>query len=434
MQDTIYALATGSVACAVSIIRVSGPRAADIGRRFCLVDLLPRVARYCDVRDPSSDELIDSGLVLLFTGPSSFTGEDCVEFQLHGSRAVVTRMLCALAVEDGTRIALPGEFIRRAFENGKLPLTSVEGIADLIEAKTDLQRRQALAQAGGGLAARAGLWRDMLLDSLGLVTAEIDFADEGEAPTHVLHEVRTIVSQLSLELRHALLEAERGERVKDGFKVVLCGPPNVGKSTLMNALARRDVAIVTEHAGTTRDILQIELDLGGLPVILSDTAGLREPTDAVEAIGIERSQEAMANADLLLWLCDGTQASAGAPDDGRMLIVASKLDMFPVVPTWADLGVSAKSGLGVQDLISRIQSVGLASVAGEMSVVTNARQRGCIEAASRHAERLLAEDNSALEIVAEDLFRCSQALEELMGRIGTEDILGSVFSRFCMGK
>ena len=434
MQDTIYALATGSLACAVSIIRVSGPRAADIGRRFCLVDLLPRIARYCDVRDPTNNELIDSGLVLLFTGPSSFTGEDCVEFQLHGSRAVVTRMLRALAVEDGTRIALPGEFIRRAFENGKLPLTSVEGIADLIEAKTDLQRRQALAQAGGGLAARAGLWRDMLLDSLGLVTAEIDFADEGEAPTQVLHEVRSIVSQLSLELRHALRDADRGERVKEGFKVVLCGPPNVGKSTLMNALARRDVAIVTEHAGTTRDILQIELDLGGLPVILSDTAGLREATDVVEAIGIERSQEAMANADLLLWLCDGAQTSAGAPDDGRILIVASKLDMVPVAPSWADLGVSAKSGLGVQDLILRIQSAGLASVAGEMSVVTNARQRSCVEAAYRHAERLLAEDSLGLEIVAEDLFRCSQALEELMGRIGTDDILGSVFSRFCMGK
>ncbi|MFM2443370.1 MAG: hypothetical protein RJB09_556, partial [Pseudomonadota bacterium] len=255
MPDTIYALATGTLSCAVAIIRVSGPRAADIGRRFCSGDFLPRVARYCEVRDPSSHELIDSGLVLLFPGPSSFTGEDCLEFQLHGSRAVVARMFSALQGEIGARIAQPGEFIRRAFENGKLPLTSVEGIADLIVAKTDLQRRQALAQASGGLAARAALWRDLLLDALALLTAEIDFVDEGEAPTLVLQDVRAIVARLAGEFRQVLVDADRGERVKEGFNVVLCGPPNVGKSTLMNALARRDVAIVTEHAGTTRDII-----------------------------------------------------------------------------------------------------------------------------------------------------------------------------------
>ena len=434
MQDTIYALATGTLSCAVAIIRVSGPRAADIGRRFCSGDFLPRVARYCEVRDPSSHELIDSGLVLLFPGPSSFTGEDCLEFQLHGSRAVVARMFSALQGEIGARIAQPGEFIRRAFENGKLPLTSVEGIADLIVAKTDLQRRQALVQASGGLAARAALWRDLLLDALALLTAEIDFVDEGEAPTLVLQDVRAIVARLADEFRQALVDADRGERVKEGFNVVLCGPPNVGKSTLMNALARRDVAIVTEHAGTTRDIIQIELDLGGLSVVLSDTAGLRDTADAVEAIGIARSQEAMARADLLLWLCDGSQSQTTAPDDERVLIVASKMDQSQALPAWADLAVSAHTGLGMQELMAKIQAVGTASIAGEVPIVTNARQRGCVETASRLAERLMAEDNLGLEFVAEDLLLCTQTLEELMGRIGIEDILGSVFSRFCMGK
>lgn len=434
MQDTIYALATGTLSCAVAIIRVSGPRAADIGRRFCSGDFLPRVARYCEVRDPSSHELIDSGLVLLFPGPSSFTGEDCLEFQLHGSRAVVARMFSALQGEIGARIAQPGEFIRRAFENGKLPLTSVEGLADLLVAKTDLQRRQALVQASGGLAARAALWRDLLLDALALLTAEIDFVDEGEAPTLVLQDVRAIVARLAGEFRQVLVDADRGERVKEGFNVVLCGPPNVGKSTLMNALARRDVAIVTEHAGTTRDIIQIELDLGGLSVVLSDTAGLRDTADAVEAIGIARSQQAMARADLLLWLCDGSQSQTTAPDDERVLIVASKRDQSQALPAWADLAVSAHTGLGMQELMAEIQAVGTAAIAGEVPIVTNARQRGCVEEASRLAERLMAEEHLGLEFVAEDLLLCTQTLEELMGRIGIEDILGSVFSRFCMGK
>ena len=215
------------------------------------MDLKPREARFCEIRDPYNSELIDTGIVLFFRGPSSFTGEDCVEFQVHGSRAVIARLLQCLGRQPGRRMAQPGEFIRRAFDNGKLALTSIEGVADLIDAKTELQRRQALNQAGGGLAARASVWREMLLESLALVTAEIDFADEGEAPAHVLGEVRGLVDALLCEFREALTNARRGEIVRSGFRVVLCGPPNAGKSTLMNALARRDVAIVTEHAGTT---------------------------------------------------------------------------------------------------------------------------------------------------------------------------------------
>jgi tRNA modification GTPase len=435
MQDTIFALATGSLACAISVIRVSGPRAADIGKRFCSVELRAREARYCHVRDPFDHELIDSGLVLFFKGPASFTGEDSVEFQLHGSRAVVARMLQALKREPGVRMAQPGEFIRRAFDSGKLALTSVEGVADLIDAKTDLQRKQALAQAAGGLASKATQWREMLLDALALVTAEIDFADEGEAPTEVLSAVRSIAGGMLSEFRGAVAEASRGETVRNGFRVVLCGPPNVGKSTLMNALAKRDLAIVTEHAGTTRDVIEIELDLGGLPILLSDTAGLRDTSDAVEAIGVQRSRQVMESADLVLWLSDAAgDTPAHEVQHERLLVVATKTDQAEQCPDWADIGISAKDGIGLTLLIDKIAETGSRALAGESPLVTNARQLACVETAARHIERLMADDVSALEFVADDLLRCADALQDLVGRIGTEDVLESVFTRFCMGK
>jgi tRNA modification GTPase len=435
MQDTIFALATGSLACAISVIRISGPRAADLGKRFCSVELQARAARYCHVRDPFTHELIDSGLVLFFEGPASFTGEDSLEFQLHGSRAVVARMLQALQREPGVRIAKPGEFIRRAFDNGKLALTSVEGVADLIDAKTDLQRKQALSQAAGGLAVKAAQWREMLLDALALVTAEIDFADEGETPTGVLSSVRGIAGCLLGEFRDAISDARRGELVRNGFRVVLCGTPNVGKSTLMNALARRDLAIVTEHAGTTRDVIEIELDLGGLPILLSDTAGLRDTVDPVEAIGVQRSRQAMASADLVLWLCE---ASSPTPcvevAHDRVLVIATKIDQTDKLPDWADVAICAKDGSGLGVLVDRIGAIGSRELAGESPLVTNARQRACVESAARHIERLMADDASALEFVADDLLRCADALQDLVGRIGTEDVLGTIFTRFCMGK
>ncbi|MDB5643485.1 MAG: tRNA uridine-5-carboxymethylaminomethyl(34) synthesis GTPase MnmE, partial [Hyphomicrobiales bacterium] len=365
---------------------------------------------------------------------ASFTGEDCLEFQLHGSRAVINRMFRALASEAGTRIAQPGEFIRRAFDNGKLALTSVEGVADLIDAKTDYQRKQALSQAGGGLAARAEQWREMLLDALSLIAAEIDFSDEGEAPTNVLDDVRTIVGRLIQQLQHTLVDAERGEIVKNGFRVVLCGRPNVGKSTLMNALARRDVAIVTEHAGTTRDIIAVELDLGGVPVVLLDTAGLRETDDVVERLGVERTRQAMDHADLLLWLVDGASTEASVETDPRSFVVATKMDQAGALPPWAQMGISAHTGVGLASLISEIESRAMKASFGEPALVTNARQKACVVAAARHAEEAMARESAALEIVAEHLHRSASALEELVGRIGADDVLGTVFRRFCMGK
>lgn len=435
MQDTIYALATGSLGCAVAIVRVSGPHAASIGERFSGYRLRPREIRFSHISDPVDGELIDSGLVVFFEAPSSFTGEDCLEFQIHGSRAVVARLIESLEREPETRIARPGEFIKRAFDNGKLALTSVEGVADLIDAKTDLQRRQALAQASGALGRHAIAWRDMILEALALVTAEIDFADEGEAPSEVLGEVRAILRRLCGEFDQALAAAKRGEVIRSGFRVVLCGAPNAGKSSLLNALAQRDVAIVTEHAGTTRDMIEVELDLGGVPVTLCDTAGLREASDAVEALGVERSRKAIESADLTVWLADSREETpAIETGHGASLVVASKLDLSGAKPVWCDLALSVRSGVGVDALIASISKAASAAAGGESVLVTNARQRNCVEAAARHARRLMADDLTALELVADELLRCADALEGLVGRIGTEDVLGSVFSRFCMGK
>ncbi len=435
MQDTIFALATGTLGCAVAIVRVSGPQALSIAERFCGSALSARKAHFREIHDPRTGELIDSGLVISFPCPSSFTGEDCLEFQIHGSRAVVARLLRALGEQEDCRLAEPGEFIRRAFDNGKMPLTSIEGIADLIDARTEAQRKQALAQAGGHLAEHSEDWRVLLLDALTLIEAEIDFADEGEAPTGVLGQVRPILSVLKDELRSALAEAERGERIRNGFRVVIAGPPNAGKSSLMNALVRRDVAIVTEHAGTTRDVIEVEFDLGGFPVILCDTAGLRETTNPVETIGIERTRSALDGADLVLWLYDTTGSGPQLDRcDKPSLVIATKTDLSGVLPDWADLGLSAREGQGLDALMARLAEVGASTLSGEPPLITNGRQRGHIESAARHLQSAMAEEATALELVAEDLRQCSASLQSLMGRIGTEDILGSIFSRFCMGK
>ena len=435
MQETIFALASGSLGCGVAVVRLSGPRAKDVGERFSGGHLVPRMAAYKEIRDPENGELIDSGLVLFFQGPASFTGDDCIEFQLHGSRAVVTRLFAALQKETLCRFAEPGEFIRRAFENNKLPLTSVEGIADLIDARTEAQRKQALSQAGGHLADQAVDWRDQLLDALSLLEAEIDFADEGDAPSAVMPQVRKILSDLQGSLQQALLDAERGERIRSGFRIALAGHPNAGKSSLMNMLVRRDVAIVSEHAGTTRDVIEVEFDLGGYSVIIADTAGLRPTSDPVEAIGVERTRQELRKADLVLWLEDGTSATCD-PEYGEAetIKIATKMDLVVDLPSWAEVGISVKSGFGIETLMGLLTNKAQAALSGEPPLITNLRQKACIDAAARHLQKAMSHQDQALELVAEDLRRVSHDLEALMGRIGVEDILGTIFSRFCMGK
>ncbi len=435
MTDTIFALATGSLGCGVAVVRVSGPKASLIADRYCGGHVTPRQALYRSVSDPRDGTIIDQGLVLYFPGPNSFTGENCLEFQLHGSRAVVARLFQALSAEDGCRMAEPGEFIRRAFENGKLPLTSVEGIGDLIDARTESQRRQALSQAGGHLADRANDWRETLLDAFSLLEAEIDFADEGEAPSDVLPQVRLILADLLTDLQSALADADRGERIRSGFRVALAGPPNAGKSSLMNALVRRDVAIVSEYAGTTRDVIEVEFDLGGFSVLVSDTAGLRETDDPIEMIGIERTEREIKKADLVLWLNDvrsaGSDRDLGQSDSLR---VATKMDLAEALPDWADVGLSVVSGEGINQLLALLEDRASRALSGEPPLVTNLRQRACVTSAARHLQSAMSHDGHGIELIADDLRRVSAELEALMGRIGTEDILGAIFSRFCMGK
>ena len=435
MQDTIFALASGSLGCGVAVVRVSGSQSRRIIERFCGGHVAVRYAAYKSIRDPQNRELIDTGLVLFFEGPASFTGEDCLEFQIHGSRAGVERLFAALSAEEGCRLAEPGEFIRRAFENDKLPLTSVEGIADLIDARTEAQRKQALSQAGGHLADQASDWRDELLDAFSLLEAEIDFADEGEAPSAVLPQVNQILSELERSLKQALADAERGERIRSGFRIALAGHPNAGKSSLMNTLVRRDVAIVSEHAGTTRDVIEVEFDLGGYSVIVADTAGLRATSDPVEAIGVERTRQELHKADLVLWLEDVASAFC-TPETGDAALVklATKMDLVSDLPAWADLGISVKSGFGLEALMSLLAEKAAESLSGEPPLITNLRQKACIESAARHLQKAMSHQDQALELVAEDLRRVAGDLEALMGRIGVEDILGSIFSRFCMGK
>lgn len=439
MTDTIFALATGALGCAVAVVRVSGSAAASIADRFCGPGITPRVAAYRKIVDPRDGELIDHGLVLFFQGPASFSGEDCLEFQVHGGRAVVGRLLEALGATPGARMAQPGEFIRRAFDNDKLPLTSIEGIADLIDARTDAQRRQALAQAGGRLAKRADEWRHQLLDCLALIEAEIDFVDEGDAPSGVLDDVRARIASLLAEFKLALTDAQRGERIRNGFRVVIAGPPNAGKSSLLNALAMRDVAIVTEYAGTTRDIIEVELDLNGFPVTFCDTAGIRDAEDAVEAIGIGKSHLAISSADLVIWLSDSGSPTLNLPllEDLRapMLIVASQMDRHTGdAPQWADFGISVRSGLGLSDLVSRVQCLGASCLAGEPPLVTNVRQKSCVHAAAEHLSRVLTMEHVHLELLSEDLRLCAREIEILVGQVGSEDVLRAIFSRFCMGK
>ena len=436
MTETIFALASGAPPCGVAIIRVSGPEASVAAKRLCGRTLEPRTVRYCELRDPVSGDLIDHGLCIFFSAPASFTGEDCLELQVHGSRAVVLKLLRTLGALDGCRLAEPGEFIRRAFNNDKLALTDVEGVAELLDARTEAQRRQALFHAGGHLADRVDRWREMLLDARALLEAEIDFADEGEAPSGVIPDVIRTCGLLLDEWRQALVDADRGEQIRSGYRVVITGAPNVGKSSLMNALVRRDVAIVSEYSGTTRDVIEVELDLLGYSIVLCDTAGIRETGDPVEAIGIQKSNEAQRHASLILRLGEATGARPiGVALAGpKEILVASKSDVSGDMPDWADVSVSVKTGSGLDQLIELIAKAADAALGGEPPLIANQRQRGYIEASTRLLSVLVAHEPPPIEILAEDLRLCSDLLSNLIGGLTPDDILGSVFARFCMGK
>ena len=435
MRDTIFALASGPGRAAVAVIRLSGPQSRTVIERLAGRCPPPRHASLAALRHPETGELLDHGLVLWFPGPRSFTGEDAAELQIHGGRAVVAALLKALGRIPACRLAEPGEFTRRAFAEGRLDLTEVEGLADLIDAQTAAQRRQALRQMEGVLGRWAIALRDELLGAQALAESAIDFADEGDIAADILAQARTVTREVLARIVAEVAQAPVSERVRDGFVVALTGPPNAGKSTLLNALARRDVALVSPIPGTTRDPLEVELDLAGYAVVLVDTAGLRDSEDELEQAGIARARSRAAAADLVLWLQDAASAPERPLDAhfAQARLVGTKSDRVSTPATGYDLILSAHTGAGVADLIGELQATAAQQlVGGETALVARARHRAALDRAAAALQR--ADLHHDAELMAEELRGAAEALGSLIGRIGTEDVLGAIFARFCIGK
>ncbi len=442
--DTICALSSAPGRAAVAVVRVSGPGAKAALARLVSDLPEPRRAALRTIRHPSTGQEVDRGIILFFAGPSSFTGEDVVEILLHGGRAVVASVLDALGTL-GCRMAEPGEFARRAFENGKIDLTEAEGIADLIDAETEAQRVQAAAQAGGVLHRLYDGWRNDVLDAMALTEAAIDFSDEADVAADASARAREIVVALEGSIAAHLKDGRRGEILRDGFRVVLAGAPNVGKSSLLNALARRDAAIVSPVAGTTRDVIEVRLDLDGYPVIVSDTAGIRDGGGEIEREGIRRTLARGREADLVLWVRDATGSADEVPRElreagGAIILVENKVDLAALggragAEDGETLHVSASSGVGLGALVTRIAMLARERIApGDSPVLTQARHREALEDSARCLQDHLAQSLLDAELAAEDLRRASRALGRITGAVDAEEVLGRIFSRFCIGK
>lgn len=436
-RDTIYALASGLGRAAIAVLRLSGPNVRSIVAAIAGKQPEPRRAQLRSFKDPSTKTEIDRGLALFFPAPGSFTGEDCAEFHIHGGPAVAAAMIRALASFETTRPAEPGEFTRRAFENGKLDLTEVEGLGDLIEAETEAQRRQALRQAEGSLRHKAEDWRAQLIEAAALVEAEIDFADEADVAPLARAKLSAQLAGLRADLEAALRAAQAGERLRDGLTVVIAGPPNAGKSTLFNALARREAAIVSALPGTTRDALELHLDLGGYPVTLIDTAGLRASEDAIERIGMARTRARAEAADLVLWLSETPDPPPRGFASGRDLWpILTKIDLHPeAAPARGRIALSAATGANLELLVQKLAAFARASTGGgEPGLITRERQRKAIAGAAAALRRAETALEAPVELLAEELRTATRALERLTGRIDVDDVLGEIFARFCIGK
>lgn len=438
--DTIFALSSGGLPSGVAVIRLSGPASAQALLTLCGGTPPARRASLQTIRNRNGEKL-DEGIVLYFPGPRSFTGEDSAELQIHGGRATVKAVLATLSEMEGLRAAEAGEFSRRAFLNGRMDLVEVEGLADLISAETEMQRRLAAEQAAGGLSKLYDSWAKRLTHARAMIEAELDFADEDDVPGSVSDAIWDDMRLLTQQVVNHLAEARIGEIVRDGLRVVIAGPPNAGKSSLLNHLAKRDVAIVTDVPGTTRDVLHVDLDLNGFAVRLYDTAGLRETDDIVEREGIRRTRMSMADAHLLLLLSTPTQGmdwnDVTEDFQGAVIRVETKADLRD--PAWldsaADVMISVRTGEGVSKLLDRLRTY-LPDLGGANALALPTRQRHALHLATAqdHIESALRAKHAGLDIQAEHLRLASQALGRVTGRVDVENLLDVIFSEFCIGK
>ena len=444
IDQTIFALSSGAGIAGIAVFRLSGSAALSVLER--LTGLSSPAVRYAHrvvVTHSETKEIIDDGLALYFPGPSSFTGEDVVELHLHGSRAVCSEMVSLLSAQPDVRLAEAGEFTRRAFDHGKLDLTAAEALSDLINAETAAQRRQAQRQLRGELADLYNGWRERLLKAIALFEVQIDFSDE-DLPAGLRSQVDKAISELQEEISAHLSDPERGRLVREGFYIAIVGPPNAGKSSLLNNLARRDVAIVSEAAGTTRDVIEVHLDLGGFPVILADTAGLRESANGIEAEGVKRALDRAEKADFRLAVFDGSKwpeldaTTRQIVASGDAMAVMNKIDLgnYPA-GTNCDLAplmrVSARTGDGLDDLLEKLTQEVSARCHLSAAPTMN-RKRHLI--ALRHCTKALERYTIApeAELAAEDLRQASRALGKITGSVDVEEVLDIIFKEFCIGK
>ena len=441
-DQTIFALSSGRPPSAIAIVRVSGREAAAALKSLAGKIPTPRRATRVMLRGTDSQP-IDDAVALWFPAPRSATGEDVAEFHVHGGRAVLAALFAALSTIANVRPAEPGEFTRRAFENGKLDLTEAEGLDDLIHADTDRQRRQALRQLQGLLGDKARDWRTRIIAAQALIEAGIDFSDEGDVPAELAEPALASIKTLLGEIQRVLAAQGRGERLREGLVVAIAGPPNVGKSTLMNQLARREVAIVSPHAGTTRDVIEVQLDLDGYPVTVIDTAGIRDTDDPVEREGVRRARARATAADLVLWLSDADDHRQ-FPDQGStpVWVVRNKIDLEPIAALsddadrpLAEFRVSAARGDGLAELIAAIVVFAEGFFgAQDGGLITRERQRTLLVDAAASLQRSMTVIGQGEELAAEELRRASYCLGRLLGRVDVEDILDAIFREFCIGK
>ena len=428
--DTIVALSSGALPSGVAVIRISGPATRSILGE--MLGALPQPRRLSLAPISIAGDALDRGLVAWFPAPQSFTGEDCAELQVHGSPAVVRGLLRGLASLRGVRLAAAGEFTRRAFENGKLDLTEVEGLGDLIEAETEGQRRQAIARFSGALSSQLEVWRERLLDLRAEIEARLDFADEGDVGD-LPEEFGQSLRALGLEIEAAIETVGRGRIVREGLRVALAGPPNAGKSSLLNALAKSDVAIVTDEPGTTRDVRELPIDLDGQLVVLIDMAGLRLTDSKAEAEGVRRAEREIAQADLVLWLVAPDVDSMDKPELGDVPLweVSTKSDLGTT--SSSRLVISARTGAGLDALVAQLAAFAAKTVAGEPALLSRERDLEALQSAHEALEEAQGRLADA-EIAAEALRRAASAMERLLGRMDPESVLDRLFSAFCIGK